>query len=78
MAYPNAKFNSNGYEVGPSSSHCQYEVYQTNLHIQTLLQVSVKHISTNQTCFICIPYSVTIMYKTFLLTESQTFLKSTN
>jgi hypothetical protein len=37
MTYPKAKFNGNGHKVGPIFSHCQYEVYQTNLHIQTLL-----------------------------------------
>jgi hypothetical protein len=62
--------------VGPISSHCQYKVYHTNLHIQALLQLSVTHTATNQTCLICIPYSMMITYKTFLLTESQTFLKS--
>jgi len=44
----------------------------------TLLYVSVRHMFISLTSFVVIPNSIRILYKTSLLTESYTFLKSIN
>jgi hypothetical protein len=54
------------------------ENYQTNVYIQTLMHVSLKHIFIVLISFKAAPNIMQLSYNTFLLNESHVFLNSVN
>jgi hypothetical protein len=78
-AYSKAKLEISGDRVSPCFRPFWIRKLSDKcLPILTLPYVSFKHILSNLTRFLGTVYSIRILYKTSLLTESEAFLKSLN